>query len=158
MARAIDVAGYMAGRLGAVATMKLQKLVFYAHALSLVERGVPLVCERVEFWDAGPVFPALYWALLGACRARGIAAAADLQPLLVLALSEADRELAGRVLDALGGLSGAEATRLAWSEWPDLAPQGASPTRGERRGPSLSDEAISEAYSACGSANPLFRN
>ncbi len=40
--------------------MKLQKLVYYAQAWSLVWEDRPLFDERIEAWANGPVVPALY--------------------------------------------------------------------------------------------------
>lgn len=43
-----------------VTPMKLQKLVFLAHAWMLALYGLPLVRGRLEAWQYGPVFPELY--------------------------------------------------------------------------------------------------
>jgi uncharacterized phage-associated protein len=44
----------------AVTSMKLQKLVFYAHGWSLALAKEPLIFNRIEAWDYGPVIPDLY--------------------------------------------------------------------------------------------------
>ncbi len=41
--------------------MKLEKLVYYAQAWSLVWDEKPVFNERIEAWAAGPVVPALYY-------------------------------------------------------------------------------------------------
>lgn len=40
--------------------MKLQKLIYYAHGISLAELDLPLIEERVEAWAYGPVVPSIY--------------------------------------------------------------------------------------------------
>ena len=41
-------------------TMKLQKLIYYSQAWSLVWDEKPLFAERIEAWANGPVCPDLY--------------------------------------------------------------------------------------------------
>lgn len=55
-----DVAAYILQRLGDTTAMKLQKLVYYAQAWSLVWDDRPLFRERIEAWANGPVCPPLY--------------------------------------------------------------------------------------------------
>jgi len=43
-------------------SMKLQKLVYYAHGWSLALANEPLISNRIEAWDYGPVIPDLYQA------------------------------------------------------------------------------------------------
>jgi uncharacterized phage-associated protein len=43
--------------------MKIQKLVFYAHGWCLALTEHPLISERFEAWDWGPVVPKLYGVL-----------------------------------------------------------------------------------------------
>ena len=66
MATVGDVARYILERLAPdrfgdrVTAWKLQKLVYYAQAWSLVWDEVPLFPERIEAWANGPVCPTLY--------------------------------------------------------------------------------------------------
>jgi uncharacterized phage-associated protein len=60
MATAFDVAAYILEKHGAMTAMKLQKLVYYSQAWSLVWDEKPLFGERIEAWANGPVVPALY--------------------------------------------------------------------------------------------------
>lgn len=43
-----------------ITPMKLQKLVYYAHAWSLALFNEPLIKDRIEAWRYGPVIPTLY--------------------------------------------------------------------------------------------------
>jgi uncharacterized phage-associated protein len=40
--------------------MKLQKLLYYAQAWCLHERGLPLFDERIKAWENGPVLPEVF--------------------------------------------------------------------------------------------------
>lgn len=46
--------------------VKLQKLMYFAHGMHLLETGGPLVSGNFEAWQYGPVHPALYRAFKGA--------------------------------------------------------------------------------------------
>ena len=60
MATVFDVAAYILQRYGPMSAMKLQKLVYYSQAWSLVWDDEPLFSENIEAWINGPVVPALY--------------------------------------------------------------------------------------------------
>lgn len=61
MATVKDVAAYILQRMGTpVSAMKLQKLVYYCQAWSLVWEERPIFPERIEAWVNGPVAPSLY--------------------------------------------------------------------------------------------------
>lgn len=62
MASVIDVAAYILDSCGEMTAMKLQKLVYYSQAWSLVWDEAPLFDNRIEAWANGPVVPALYAA------------------------------------------------------------------------------------------------
>jgi len=55
-----DVAAYILKKQGRMTAMKLQKLVYYCQAWSLVWDEKPLFRERIEAWANGPVVPKLY--------------------------------------------------------------------------------------------------
>jgi uncharacterized phage-associated protein len=55
-----DVAKYILEQLGSLSTMKLQKLVYYSQAWSLVWDEKPLFDNQIEAWANGPVVPDLY--------------------------------------------------------------------------------------------------
>lgn len=44
----------------AISPMKLQKLLFFAHADFLARKGGPLLKQEFEAWDYGPVIPSIY--------------------------------------------------------------------------------------------------
>ena len=58
---AIDVAAYILTKLGSMSTIKLQKLVYYSQAWSLVWDEAPLFKDRIEAWASGPVVPKLFF-------------------------------------------------------------------------------------------------
>src|SRR5665213_743358 len=60
MITALDVAAYITQKLGAMSAMKLQKLVYYTQAWSLIWDDRPLFADRVEAWANGPVLSSLY--------------------------------------------------------------------------------------------------
>lgn len=65
MAGVFDVSAYILKKAGPMTAMKLQKLVYYAQAWSLVWDEKPLFGERIEAWANGPVCPDLYFAHQG---------------------------------------------------------------------------------------------
>jgi len=65
MVSVFDVAKYILQQKGEMTAMKLQKLVYYSQAWSLVWDEKPLFPERIEAWANGPVVPDLYQAHRG---------------------------------------------------------------------------------------------
>jgi uncharacterized phage-associated protein len=65
MISALDVAAYILKKQGPMSAMKLQKLVYYAQAWSLVWDDEPLFYEKIKAWANGPVVPQLYQAHKG---------------------------------------------------------------------------------------------
>ncbi len=57
---ALDVAEYILQKKGPMSAMKLQKLVYYSQAWSLVWDDVPLFKENIEAWRDGPVVRELF--------------------------------------------------------------------------------------------------
>jgi uncharacterized phage-associated protein len=55
-----DVAAYILSKRGPMSAMKLQKLLYYSQAWSLVWDEKPLFEARVEAWANGPVVPEVY--------------------------------------------------------------------------------------------------
>jgi uncharacterized phage-associated protein len=65
MASVFDVSAYILRKQGGMTSMKLQKLVYYAQAWSLVWDERPIFDEPIEAWANGPVVPALFRAHQG---------------------------------------------------------------------------------------------
>lgn len=65
MATVFDVAKYILDKYGAMSAMKLQKLIFYSQAMSLVWDDVPLFEDDFEAWAKGPVCRSLFNAHKG---------------------------------------------------------------------------------------------
>lgn len=60
MATMLDAAKYILQSAGEMTAMKLQKLMYYAQAWSLVWDEEPIFEDDFEAWANGPVLPALY--------------------------------------------------------------------------------------------------
>lgn len=60
VATVFDVAEYILKKTGPITAMKLEKLVYYCQAWSLVWDERPLFSNRIEAWANGPVAPDLY--------------------------------------------------------------------------------------------------
>jgi len=67
-----DIATYIIKTKGIMTTMKLQKLVYYCQAWSLVWDEKPLFSEPIEAWSNGPVVPALFEKHRGSYRVSSI--------------------------------------------------------------------------------------
>lgn len=60
MANVFDVAQYILKKQGPMTAMKLQKLVYYSQAWSIVWDEKPIFNEKIEAWALGPVVRELY--------------------------------------------------------------------------------------------------
>lgn len=65
MAKVHDVAAYIISKLRSVDAMKLQKLLYYSQAWSLVWDERPLFHARIEAWANGPVIRDVFKAYQG---------------------------------------------------------------------------------------------
>lgn len=65
MANVFDVAAYILKKSGPMTAMKLQKLVYYSQAWSLVWDEKPIFDEKIRAWANGPVVPELFFAHQG---------------------------------------------------------------------------------------------
>jgi uncharacterized phage-associated protein len=82
MATVHDVAAYILKHHGPLTAMKLQKLVYYSQAWSLVWEDRPLFRAKIEAWAHGPVAPELYRAHRGRFKVSrcSLGAASAIEP------------------------------------------------------------------------------
>lgn len=137
----LDVAAYILESMGAMSTMKLQKLVYYCQAWSLVWEEAPLFSEPIEAWANGPVVRRLFDHHRGQYRISKILTG---NPRL---LSEQQKETVDVVLAHYGSLSAQELIEQSHSEKPWIEARiGMNPLeRGQRR---IELDQIQEYFSA----------
>lgn len=93
--------------------MQLQKLVYIAHGYSLAILHRPLIKQGVEAWQYGPVIRDLYDAL----RAYGAGVVREpIEKLSKESVSETDRVLLAKVLNAYGRFSGPQLSTMTHRE------------------------------------------
>lgn len=114
MATVFDTAVYILQRRGRMSTMKLQKLVYYSQAWSLVWDEEPLFEEHIEAWVNGPVVPELFAAHKGMFSIKG----EDLPQGDPSNLTKDNKDTINVVLDAYGDLTGAQLVELTHRESP----------------------------------------
>jgi len=116
MATVLDVAKYIVDERGEMDTWKLQKLVYYCQAWSLVWDEQPLFDSRIEAWENGPVCRELF------DRHKGMYAVGSLSPIWEGAnpgvLTEDERETIDAVLRDYGDMPGYELRELTHLEKP----------------------------------------
>jgi uncharacterized phage-associated protein len=140
MVTVLDVAAYILEKQGEMTAMKLQKLVYYCQAWSLVWDEQPLFHERVEAWANGPVVRELYDAHRGRYSVthgsiRGNPSTLDLE----------QRDTVNAVLEYYGDKSSQWLSDLTHAEapWKD-ARAGLSP--GERGSSEITIAQMAEYY------------
>ena len=141
----LDVAEYILEKQGAMTTMKLQKLVYYSQAWSLVWDEEPLFEEPIEAWANGPIVRKLFEAHRGYFK---------IYPGIIKGnphkLNITQRETIDAVLESYGPRTSQWLSDLTHSERPWLeARWGMQP--GERGSRIISLEAIAEFYEAAAS-------
>lgn len=107
-----DVAAYILKKGGPVSAMKLQKLVYYCQAWSLVWDDRPLFPERIEAWASGPVVPDLYREHKGKFLLKTWRLGSPGK------LSEDDKETVDVVLKAYAGLNAQQLSEMTHREDP----------------------------------------
>ena len=140
MASAHDVAAYILRKLGPMTAMKLQKLVYYCQAWSLVWDDKPLFQEEIQAWANGPVVRELYERHKGRYMVNAWDGDVD-------AFNPEERETIDGVIEFYGGKNSHWLSDLTHRESPWLeARQGLSP--GERGENVISHASMMEYYSS----------
>lgn len=135
-----DVAAYILQQCGDMTAMKLQKLVYYSQAWSLVWDERPLFPEPIEAWANGPVCPALYEEHRGRFLLEGNAIIGDPD-----ALDDTGKDTVNAVLRFYGDKSAQWLSDLTHSEAPWLsARRNLAP--GERSSQRISVSSMAEYY------------
>jgi len=143
MANVFDVAAYIIQKAGPVSHMKLQKLVYYAQAWSLVWEEEPLFPERIEAWLSGPVVPPLFKRLEGVFKVTLKA----LGPSNPASLTETQRDTVDKVLEFYGARDAQWLSDLTHRESPwQEARKGLLPN--ERGTTEITHAMMSEYYSS----------
>ena len=117
-ATAHDVAAYIVDKQvsntqSGIPAMKLQKLIYYAQAWSLVWDEKPLFSDRIEAWANGPVVLNLYKTLYGRFMIIGVEGNPEI-------LTDVERETIDKVLEYYGDKSSQWLTDLVRNEEPWL--------------------------------------
>lgn len=138
MATVHDVAAYILQKQGPMTAMKLQKLVYYTQAWSLVWDEKPLFTNRIEAWANGPVVRTLYDRHRGAFMVNRW----DGHPEQ---LTETERETIDAVLSFYGDKPSQWLSNLTHQEAPWVnAREGLGPT--DRGGREITHAAMAEYY------------
>lgn len=138
-----DVAAYILEKLGKISTMKLQKLVYYSQAWSLVWDEEPLFPERIEAWANGPVIPRLFFQHKGFFKIDK----ADLSLGNPKKLSANQKNSIEVVLDYYGDKTAQWLIELAHMEKPWVVTRKGIPT-GQESNREIRLDVISQYYSS----------
>ena len=108
-----DVSKYILEKKGAMTHMKLQKLVYYCQAWSLVWDEKQLFEEKIEAWINGPVVPVLFHKLKGYFEVHAGSVSGNSSNL-----NEVQKETVDSVLDFYGEYSSQYLSDLTHMEAP----------------------------------------
>ncbi len=135
-----DVGAYILDKLGEMTTMKLQKLLYYCQAWSLVWDEQPLFEEQIEAWANGPVVREIYDEHRLKFKINHIKGDTS-------KLSNTQRETIDSVINYYGDRTSQWLSELTHMEEPwKSARKGLS--RGERGNTVISHASMAEYYSA----------
>ncbi len=136
-----DVANYIVNKIGPISAMKLQKLIYYAQAWSLVWDDAPMFDNKIEAWANGPVCRDLY------DKHRGIyqVSVDKISPHSHQQLSPPQAETVDEVLRAYGDKSAQWLSDQTHSEEPWIKAR-AGLKDGERGSNDISHESMADYY------------
>lgn len=143
MATVYDVAKYILDQKGLMTAMKLQKLVYYAQAWSLVWDDNALFPEEIQAWANGPVVPELYKLH------RGMYQLNDIEVGEITNLTPDERETIDIVLTSYGDKGSQWLSDRTHSEAPwQSARQASCADEGERCTETITLDSMMEYYSS----------
>ena len=139
MASVFDVARYIVKLHGEMSAMKLQKLVYYSQAWSLVWDDKPLFKEKIRAWANGPVVRELYdWH-------KGKFTISTPPQGDIRNLSDEEKETIELIVDFYGKKTGAELSAITHRERPWKAARKGIPD-GARSDVEITKAAMAEYY------------
>lgn len=138
-----DVAKYILDKHGLMSAMKLQKLVYYSQAWSLVWDDKPLFYNSIEAWANGPVVRDLYEKHKGKFQVS----VGDINPFSANNLDEDQAETVDAIISAYGNKSAQWLSDQTHSEkpWKDAR---LGLTDGDRGESEITHESMAEYYSS----------
>lgn len=140
MPNVFDVARYILRVCGPLSAMKLQKLVYYSQAWSLVWDDDPLFPEEIQAWANGPVVPDLYDIHRGLFKVEERFIPGEIENL-----SENQKETIDSVCDYYCKMNAQQLSDLTHHEQPwILAREGLS--NGERGNKEITISSMAEYY------------
>lgn len=142
MANTYDIARYILEKRQDMTAMKLQKLMFYCQAWSLVWNEEPLFQDDFQAWENGPVLPLLYQLHKGMFK---VSPDTFLTEFNSENLSARDFDVIDRVLDFYGDKSAQWLSNLTHQEAPWLRARGNVAT-GERSEAVITQASMAEYY------------
>ena len=149
MVSANDVAAYILRKKGGpISAMKLQKLVYYCQAWSLVWDDRPMFSEPIEAWANGPVVPVLYEQHKGRFQIESWPSGDPSK------LDKDARETADIILETYGRKNAQWLSDLTHREKPWMAAREGLSV-GERGSKVISLESMSEYYSSLPPGNEI---
>ena len=135
---ALDVAEYILQRRRPIPAMKLQKLVYYCQAWSLVWEDRPIYENRVEAWAHGPVIVDLYKAHRGRYMLESVGGNPSSIP-------QSDIETINAVLEYYGDKPSQWLSDLTHQEYPWQKARGSMP-KGQRGSEEITLASMAEYY------------